>query len=146
DINTEAVKYWMPKLVLRRSGTDLNSTFVHVMEAFEGSNKKIESVEKLTPEQAVKGDVALQIRYGTTTDIILSSADPDRTLRVGDIGLTGKYGMIRMENGVVTKMLLSEGSLLRKGDRSVVGSGTTTGTVTDVLRKLNGDSVDALVT
>jgi hypothetical protein len=146
DINTEAVKYWMPKLVVRRSGTDLSSTFINVMEAYTGSGPKIEAVEKLTPEQAVEGDVALQIRYGTTTDIILSSANPDRTLKVGDMELVGKYGMIRMENGIVTKMMLSEGSLLRKGNQTVVGEGTITGTITDVLRKLDGDAVDALVT
>jgi hypothetical protein len=146
DINTEAVKYWMPKLVVRRSGTDLSSTFINVMEAYEGTGPKIEAVEKLTPEQAVDGDVALQIRYGTTTDIILSSANPDRTLKVGDMELVGKYGMIRMDNGIVTKMMLSEGSLLRKGNQTVMGAGTITGTITDVLRKLDGDAVDALVT
>lgn len=147
DINTEAVKYWMPKLVVRRSGTDLNSTFINVMEAYTGaSGAKIEAVERLTPEQAAAGDVAISVKYGTTTDIILSAVDPDHSLKVGDIELVGQYGFIRLENGMVTKMMLSGGTLLRKGDRSVVGAGAAVGTVTDVLRKLDGDAYDALVT
>ncbi|MDF2717653.1 MAG: hypothetical protein K0R28_4578, partial [Paenibacillus sp.] len=147
DINTEAVKYWMPKLVVRRSGTNLSSTFVNVMEAYEGSGKpRIESVIKLAPDQPAEGDAALQIRYGTTTDIILSSASIDRTLKVGDIELIGKYGMIRMENGEVTKMVLADGKLLRAGSRTITGTGAVSGNVTDVLRTLDGDKVDALVT
>ncbi|PYI57155.1 heparinase II/III domain-containing protein [Paenibacillus flagellatus] len=147
DINTEAVKYWMPKLVVRRSGTDLNSTFVHVMEPYVGSGgAKIESVEKLVPDQAEPGDTALRIRYGSTTDIVLSASDAEHTMRVGDIELTGKHGWIRLENGKVTKMVLADGTLLRKGDKAVTGEGAAVGIVTDVLRKLEGDPVDALVT
>ncbi|MDF2719015.1 MAG: hypothetical protein K0R28_5940, partial [Paenibacillus sp.] len=147
DINTEAVKYWLPKMVVRRSGADLDSTFIHVMEAYEGSGgPKIESVEKLTPDQSSAGDVALKVTYGSTTDIILSSPDGESILKLGDIELAGKYGMIRLVNGAVSKMVLADGTLLRKGDQTLTGGGAITGNVTDVWRKVAGDPVDALVT
>lgn len=146
DINTEAVKYWMPKMVVRSSGSNLTNAFTNVMEPYKGAGPKIESIEKLTPDQGSPGDVALRIRYGNTTDIVLSAADPTRTMKVGDMELTGKYGLIRLVDGAVTKMLLSEGTLLRKGADSVTGAGVVQGTVTDVLRKVDGDAVDALVT
>lgn len=147
DINTEAVKYWMPKLVVRRSGTDLSSTFVNVMEPYkEAGGPKIESVEKLVLDQPQTGGVALQIRYGAITDTVLSSAEPGAVLKAGDIELHGKYGFIRTENGTVTKMVLSEGTMLRKGSVTLTGPGSVAGTVTDVLRKLTGDPVDAIVT
>ncbi|TMV45524.1 hypothetical protein FE783_28905 [Paenibacillus mesophilus] len=147
DINTEAVKYWLPKLVVRRSGTNLSSTFTTVLEAYEGTGKpRIESVVKLIPDESAEGDVALQIRYGTTTDIILSSAGIGRTLKVGDFELVGKYGLIRIENGAVVKMVLADGKLLRAGGQLITGTGAVTGNVTDVLRTLDGDKVDALVT
>ena len=147
DINTEALKYTMPKFVLRRTGTDLSSTFVTVMEAYPGTGApRIERIERLVPDQFSKGDVALKISYGTTTDIILSSAEGIQPLRVGDIVLEGKYGFIRMENGEVTKMVLADGTKLGIGDHVVVGTGSTEGTVKSVLRTANGDPFNALVT
>ncbi|MBD2865529.1 heparinase II/III domain-containing protein [Paenibacillus oceani] len=146
DINTEAVKYWMPKLVVRRSGTNLSSTFVHIIEPYKGAGPKIESVEKLVPDLPQEGGVALQIRYGAITDTVLSSSEPGATLKVGDMELNGKYGFIRTENGTVTKMVLSEGTLLRKGGETLTGPGPATGTVTDVMRIVNGDPADAIVT
>jgi len=146
DINTEAVKYWMPKLVVRRSGTDLASAFVHVIEPYEGAGPRIESVERLVPDTPHEGGIALQIRYGAITDTVLSSSEPGAVLKAGDIELNGKYGFIRTENGSVTRMVLSEGTLLRKGGETLTGPGSATGVVTDVLRTGSGDPVDAIVT
>jgi hypothetical protein len=147
DINTEAVKYYMPKMVLRRSGTDLDSTFVHVMEAYSGTNSpKIESAELLKPEQAARGDVILKVSYGPVTDYVLSSADGVTPLRAGEIELVGRHGFIRTVNGEVVKMVLADGTLLRMGDQTVAGEGAVAGTVTEVLRKAAGDPVNALAT
>jgi hypothetical protein len=147
DLNTEAVKYWMPKMVVRRDGTNLNSTFIHVLEPHgPAEGPKIESVERLTPDQSSAGDAALKVTYGSTTDIILSSPDGESPLVIGDIELRGKYGFIRLVDGEVNKMVLADGTLLRKGGESVTGTGAVAGEVKDVLRKVAGDPVDALVT
>lgn len=151
DNNIEAEKYDMPKLVLRRDGNgdgELKSTFVTLMEPYQSTEQpRIEAIERLQPDQVVDGAVAIQVVYGKTTDILLSNPiHPEEPLVAGDIVLQGKMGMIRLENGIVQKMELAGGTLLRKGDQEVTGTGSIAGTVTGTLRKMNGDAVDALVT
>src|SRR5699024_4739817 len=88
DTNDEAVKYTMPKMVLRREGTDLKSQFVTAMEPYTNdADPRIENIERLDLDQSVEGDLAVKITYGDTTDIVLSSLDPDQPLTVGDITL-----------------------------------------------------------
>src|SRR5690606_38704018 len=107
DNNNEAVKYMMPKMVLRREGTDLTSHFIPVMEPYTSqSAPQIEQIERLQPEQSVEGDLAAQVSYGDTSDIILSSAHPDQPLVVDDMILEGKMGMIRLKDGEVQDMYL----------------------------------------
>lgn len=144
DINTEAVKYWMPKMVLRRSGNDLSSTFVTVMEPYKGDNKLIAQVDLLKP--ADDGNVALQITYGDITDIILSSSDPAQPLTVNDITLHGRYGFIRLHQGEIAEMKLIGGTLLQKGDQQLTGSGPQTGVINKVMRISEGDPYYAFVT
>ncbi|TMV48767.1 hypothetical protein FE783_17125 [Paenibacillus mesophilus] len=148
DNNAEAVRYTMPKLVVRREGTDLNSRFVHVMEPYpEGSNPRIRHVELLQPEQSVEGDIAIAVSYGSTTDIILSSNFwREQPMIVGDIRFAGRIGFIRIENGEVVRMQLIGGTLLHKGRHVIRGDGPVEGTIIGVLRKAEGASDDALVT
>lgn len=146
DLNTEAVKYWMPKMVLRRTGTDLTSTFVNVMEAYKGEQgPKIEQVEKLTPSEGAPGSVALKLTYGATTDYVLSAAGGSTPLKVDDIELQGGYGFIRTVDGEITKMVLIDGTKLQKGAKTVTGAGPVTGTVKQVLRQAEGAPYDALL-
>lgn len=148
DNNEEAEKYDMPKLVLRRSGTDLQSTFVTALEPYRGEEgPRIETLERLTPDQSPDGAVAVKVTYGGTTDIILSNPEhPEQPLVIGDITLMGEMGMIRLADGAVEKLELVGGTLLKIGNQELTGSGLLTGTVSDTLRKENGQSVDALVT
>src|SRR5699024_4914655 len=96
--NDEAVKYTMPKMVLRREGADLQSEFITAMEPYiNDADPRIENIEKLDLDQSVEGDLAVKITYGDTTDIVLSSLDPDQPLTVGDITLQGKMGLIRLK-------------------------------------------------
>ncbi|MBP1993778.1 S-layer homology domain-containing protein [Paenibacillus eucommiae] len=148
DNNEEAEKYDMPKLVLRRSGTDLKSTFVTAMEPYRGTEgPRIEVMERLTPDQAPEGAVAVKVTYGATTDIILSNpGHPGQPVVIGDITLLGELGMIRLTNGVVEKMELIGGTLLKKGSQELTGADLLTGTVRKTLRQDNGQAADALVT
>lgn len=149
DNNVEAVRYSMPKLVVRKEGVDLRSRFVHVMEPYsDGAEPRIRRAELLQPGQSGEGDVAVAVTYGGTTDIILSSGSSDRQqpLVAGDMSLTGGIGLIRIENGEVAQMVLIGGTMLRKGELAIHGDGPTEGIVDSVLRKADGDPVDALVT
>lgn len=148
DNNDEAVKYDMPKLVHRRDGTNLRSTFATVMEPFaSGSAPRIEAIDRLPLDEAPDGAVAIQVAYGDTTDILLSNPHhPNVPVVVGDIEMVGEMGMIRLIDGQVSDMALTGGTLLRKGGRSLQGDGVISGTVTDTLRVANGDAYDALVT
>jgi len=148
DNNEEAEKYDMPKLVLRRSGTNLNSTFVTALEPYRGSDgPRIETIERLTPDQAPDGAVAVKVTYGGTSDIILSNPrHPEQPLVVGDMVLRGEFGMIRLTDGTVEKMELAGGTLLKKGAQALTGTGLIEGEISDTLRLNGGDETDALVT
>ncbi|TMV48747.1 hypothetical protein FE783_17020 [Paenibacillus mesophilus] len=147
DNNDEAVKYTMPKLVLRRDGTNLQSTFMTVMEPFRGNEARIEAIDRLQLDQAPEGAAAVRITYGDTTDILLSNPDyPELPLTTGDVTMVGEMGLIRLINGEVREMSLVGGTLLKKGDRQIAGSGLPmTGNVSGTKRAAKGDAYDALV-
>lgn len=148
DNDVEADKYDMPKFVLRRDGTDLDSTFITVMEPYRNINQpRIEVIERLLPDQAPTGAVAVKVTYGNTTDILLSNPEhPDQPLIVGDITLDGEMGLIRLVDGKVRDMYMVGGTLLAKGSRQINGFGAVSGTIIDTLRTTDGDPFNALIT
>ncbi|MFD0713773.1 heparinase II/III family protein [Paenibacillus sp. GCM10027626] len=148
DTNEQADKYTMPKMVLRREGANLRSTFVTALEPYAaGSAPRIAKVEQLKPDLSSPGDVAVSVAYGNTTDIVLSSSNEDgQPLVVGDIVLDGEMGFIRLVDGKVTQMTLIGGTRLQKGDEQVNGSGPVTGAVDAVRRVAEGAAYNALVT
>ncbi|TNJ67842.1 DUF1533 domain-containing protein [Paenibacillus hemerocallicola] len=148
DTNDLADLYDMPKLVLRREGTNLTSTFTTVLEPYSGhGGPRIDAVDRLTPDAPVEGASAVQIIYGNTTDIILSNPrHPQSLLQIGEIKMQGEMGFIRLVDGVVQQMSLVGGTLLQKGDRKVTGTEIVSGTITGTLRLANGDPYQALLT
>lgn len=145
DTNVEAVKYKMPKMVVRRDGSNLSSQFIHVLEPLTSSGSaQIDQVERLVPDQSGSGDIAVAISYGTTTDIVLSSRS-GVPLVVDDMRLEGTLGFIRLENGVITRMDLIGGTLLQKGTATVTGSGYQSGSVDAVMRRADGDAYNGIV-
>lgn len=146
DINSEAVKYWMPKLVVRRDGTDLDSRFVTLIEPYAaGGNAQVTSVERLTVDQGGDDAIAVQVTHAGGIDLVLSSRDPDQPMVVGDVTLQGKLGMIRMTGDKVTAMHLVGGTSLSKGSNEITDDGPITGTITGVRRRADGDDLDALI-
>lgn len=148
DTNDRADEFTMPKFVLRREGTDLKSTFVTALEPYAaGGSARIEQVERLELDQGQEGDVAIAITYGQTKDIILSSPQRlDKPLVFGDVRLHGKIGFIRLEDGLVTKMMLIDGTQLVYEDIEVSGTGAVTGDILEVYRQAEGSSYNAFVT
>ncbi|MDF2725884.1 MAG: Heparinase II/III-like protein, partial [Paenibacillus sp.] len=147
DNNDTAKLYDLPKLVLRREGTNLQSTFATVLEPYRGAAPRIEAIERLQPQQSAEGATAVKIVYDGTTDILLSNPlHPEQPLIVDDIVLRGETGFIRMVDGEVREMRLVGGTLLKKGERELTGQGAITGVIGGTLRQANGDLYDALVT
>ncbi|WP_176706331.1 heparinase II/III domain-containing protein [Paenibacillus hemerocallicola] len=146
DNDDEADKYTMPKLVLRRDGTNLKSTFVHVMEPYKDKPARITETLRLPLKNAIEGAVAVQITYGDTTDIIISNPyAPDQLLEAGDVKLRGEQGFIRIVNGSVKEMNVINGALLQWKDQSLSGEAAIAGTVSGTQRVANGDEYDAIV-
>src|SRR5699024_6686827 len=100
DTNDEAVKWTMPKLVLRREGTDLRSDFVTVVEPYgAGVDPRIASVERLPHDG---GDDVLAVRIthtDGTVDVVVSTQAEDATVTAGGVTLTGKLGWVRIRDG-----------------------------------------------
>lgn len=140
DNNDEADKYDMPKLVLRREGTNLQSTFVTVMEPYRDSAlPRIDFSERLQPDQAPAGAVAVQVTYGNTTDLVLSNPHhPELPVVVGDETLYGEMGLVRKIDGVVREMMLVGGTQLTAGTHMLTGSGSLSGIVQEVERPEEG--------
>ncbi|MDF2717918.1 MAG: Heparinase II/III-like protein, partial [Paenibacillus sp.] len=146
DTNDEAVKYNMPKLVLRRDGSSLKSTFITAMEPYRTAGPRIETIDRLQLSSGPEGAVAVKVTYGNTTDILISSPGaPNIPVIVDDITMRGKTGFIRMVNGVVQSMHLTGGTQLSKGSQTLTGSGTVGGAITATKRKVNGDPYDGIV-
>lgn len=148
DNNDDVSFHDMPKLVLRRDGSNLTSTFATLLEPYGGGDAaRIESIDRLVPDQAPAGAVAVQIAYGDTTDIVLSNPrHPDQPLVVGDVSMSGELGFIRLIDGAVTEMRLIGGTWLRKGSAEIIGTGASSATIVGTKRTADGDAFDALMT
>ncbi|MEF3305609.1 heparinase II/III domain-containing protein [Paenibacillus sp. GYB003] len=151
DNNLEAEKYEMPKLVFRREaeeGRNLRSTFVTLLEPYGAmQHPRIEAFDKLLPDAAPEGALAVRIVYGETIDIVMSNPlYPTQPLVIGDLILQGEMGLIRMRNGTICEMMLVGGTRLQKGKRQLSGSGPATGHIHGTLSRTRGDDLDALIT
>lgn len=147
DTNIEAVKYMMPKMVLRKEGTNLTSQFITAIEPYNNHEEpRIQNVKKLKIDEGSEGDIAVQITYGNRTDIILSSVKPDIPLVVDDMTLEGKMGIIRLIDDHVDEIQLIGGTFIQKGEIEVTDHGSVSGEITDVLRMDEGESQNAFVT
>lgn len=148
DVNDILEEQTMPKLVLRREGTALSSTFTTVLEAHaSGSAATIEGADRLPVDSGPDGAVAVQVTYGGVTDILLSnSEDPQTEMTVGDVSMTGELGFIRIVDGDIVDMRLVNGTELSKGATAITGDGEAAGQVISTERVSAGDAANVIVT
>ncbi|MGD7704947.1 heparinase II/III domain-containing protein [Microlunatus sp. Y2014] len=147
DTNDEAVKYWLPKLVLRREGTDLRSTFITAIEPHAaGAASRIAGIESVA-HNGSEDDVAIKVTHADgTVDVIISSLDDAGSVTAEGVTVTGKLGFVRLVGGTATAAHLVGGSALTAPGKELTGTAPVAGTVTGTLSSLAGDDVDALVT
>ncbi len=146
----QASEFWMPQLVLRRTGTGdepLESLFAIVEAPFSGP-PAVERVSRVEVEPA-DGAVALRVRHGETVDTIVATLDepPYPALTAGSVTMTGRLGIVREQDGEVTGMWLFEGAQLRCGDASLTAEAARLeGTITGALRIADGADADGFIT
>ena len=148
----KALDFWMPQLVLRRTGTGqdpMRSLFAVVVEPFSGRSF-IDSVKRLDVTSADHGTVALQVRYGDTVDTIIKTDDkppyPDRVTAVG-IRIKGRLGIVRQRAGRVTRLWLFDGeSLEADATRLEMPVARYEGQILSATRQADGADHDAFIT
>jgi len=144
-------KIYMPKMVVRREGANLQSTFINVMEPYAtGSAAKITSIEKLVTSNPK--DVAMKVTYpcasvpgSTITDVIISNSNPSVALTVGDITLNGRMAFIRYLDGKVASIYTVEAESVAVNSQSYAGGSKYEGKVVQTMRKAEGADMDAFV-
>ncbi|MSS71338.1 MAG: hypothetical protein EXS64_07595 [Candidatus Latescibacteria bacterium] len=136
--------FTMPMLIARRAGKGLESTYLTVLEPFDG-HPFIDKVESLPLEGGAPGDAALRVVCGDRTDYLVFSETGDRTVKAGDLVLQGRLGFVRERGGKVERMTLLGGTTLEKGSLRLLGEGVTEGRITGVLRRAKGDAVNGLL-
>lgn len=152
DTNDEAVRYDMPKLVLRREreGGGLRSAFVSLLEPLADgtASSRIERVERVRPVTAPEGAVIVRVVSGDTVDWLASAPSGSELSLIvaGGVTMRGRWGFVRTVAGEVRHMGLVGGTELRCGARELAGHGIVAGTVAAVKRRNNGDRFDGIVT
>ncbi|MDA0334731.1 MAG: heparinase II/III family protein [bacterium] len=140
-------QYDLPMLVQRREaapGTTLASTFVHVLECYGAAGPFIDSVERL-PVSFGSG-VAVRVRWGEVTDLLLLGAEAETVLEVAGVRLLGRVGFVRLRHGRAEQMRLVGGTSLQAAGRELQGAGIVRGRVMATLRQESGQAMDALIT
>ncbi|MEN6315837.1 MAG: InlB B-repeat-containing protein [Clostridiaceae bacterium] len=151
DKNELVTGCYMPKMVVRREGTDLQSTFVNVMEPYAtGSSAKITSIEKL--QTVNPKDIAVEVTYpytsipgSTITDVIISNSDPSVPLTVGDITLNGKMAFVRYLDDQVSGVYTVEAESVVINGQNYAGGSKFEGNVVNTMRKAENADTDAFV-
>ncbi|NLY19229.1 MAG: hypothetical protein GX045_09860, partial [Clostridiaceae bacterium] len=145
-------KIYMPKMVVRREGTNLDSTFVNVMEPYAaGSSAKINSIEKI--DTGNEKDVAVKITYPSAslpgvivTDVIISNSNPSVPLTVENITLNGKMAFIRYLGDAVASVYTVEADSVSIGENTFTdNTGSYSGKVVGTIRKAEGANMDAFI-
>lgn len=142
-------------MVAQRSGIDLKSTFVSVLEPYK-SARFIDSIERLVVKSGgtlVTDGSAEAVKVNLTngrTDYIVYALDPSVTYMAGDyVQFRGFFGVYSERNGEYEAASMNDGTLLGViGEPPVIDlpAGSVTGTVydfTDELSLQNEITVDA---
>ncbi|GAA3405022.1 heparinase II/III family protein [Paenibacillus hodogayensis] len=144
DRNSEAIRFDMPKWIVRREspdGSELLSQFIHVFEPYAGGSvPAIDRVKVLHADEAAE-EAVVAVTYGEVTDIILSAPRYEcETLRCGPWELAGKAGFVRLVGGKVQSLMLVGGTLLRADGRELTSPGPVAGRILEVRHAAGAES------
>lgn len=130
--NPESLEY----ALLHRSGENLQSTFVSLLEPYK-NHPFIQSIQRLDGQKDDK--VALKItKTDGTTDFLLTNPGSGEYTLPNGVTLEGSYGFLRIKNGKAVKAILINGSTLRHGDFILKSSGPIQGKILKMNKELKG--------
>ncbi len=130
--NPQTLKY----ALLHRSGKNLNSNFVSLIEPYK-SQPFIESVQRL--DDQMNSRVALKIdKADGSTDYLLHNPESKKFKLPNGIVMEGEYGLIQVNNGEITRGILINGSNLRFRDFHLTSTGPLKGTILKMNKELRG--------
>ena len=130
--NPESLKY----ALLHRSGENLNSTFVSLIEPYK-SKPFIQSVQRLDDQQDKKVALKIDKTDGTIDYLLYNPALGEFKLPNGMV-LEGEYGFVRIKNGQVSRGILINGKALRFQDFHLKSSGPLGGKILKMNKELTG--------
>lgn len=147
DSNDDVDLHDLPKLVHRREGSNLASTFITALEPHEEINgQQIEAVDRLAIANEPAGAVAVQISHGNVIDLVVSNPrQPQSPIEVAGVTVRGELALVRLLDGLVVATQLVGGTELTMGPLTLNGLGEVTGVVTATMQRAAGDEFDALV-
>lgn len=138
--------YWMPCLLARREGKDVESTFAAVHQAYGPGSQRYD-VARLSLEDSDSGCVGFVVRGRGFTDYHLSGPEPTSSMSAADppIRAVGRYAFVRALDGRLAALGICDGSRLLYKEVSLPVPPGVSGEVLSVRNQEAGDAEHALV-
>ena len=138
--------FWMPALLARREGKDLQSTFAAVHQPCATGDERY-AVARLAVESTDPWAVGLVVRGKGFADYHLCGSEPESELRAASPSMlaTGRYAFVRVVDGRPACLGVADGSMLQCEGVAVPVSGGASGEVLSVRNQEAGDAEHALV-
>ena len=138
--------FWMPVLLARREGKDLQSTFAAVHQAYAAGDEQYD-VARLAVESTDSWAVGVVVRGKDFTDYHLCGSEVESELRVAKPPLraVGRYAFVRVAEGRAACLGVADGSVLEFEGTALPSSGGGSGEVLAVHNQEAGDAEHALV-
>ena len=103
-------------LLQQNRGDDRRSLFVSVLEPFSGDTPNLAEVDRVDlglPDNDLTAAAVRVVTAGGRTDLILSSADPDRTFSLGEgVKAAGRFVLVSLEGGDLCSVVLLGGKVV----------------------------------
>jgi len=111
---------WLQYVIAQRTGSDLESAFAVVIDAWAAPGSPVvEQIELLpSPDKSV---VAARITHADGADTIVSTGAADADVEVSGVRLVGRLGFVREAPDGRISMSLFDGTLLEYGGRKLAG-------------------------
>ena len=138
--------FWMPMLLARREGRDVQSTFIAVHQAFASGGEQYE-VAPLTVESADRWAAGVVVRGNGFVDYHLCGTGPESELRATKpaVRAVGRYAFVRVVDSRPVNLGVADGSVLEWEGVSLPVPREASGEVLAVRNQEAGDAEHALV-
>ena len=124
-------------VLMHRSGTDLNSTFVSVFEPYR-NQPFITSVQRLDDGNGEQVAIKVEKADGHTDYLLYNPASQTVMRLPNGISMTGTIGYLQEKNGWAKKGVLVNGKELKHNEVKLTSTGVITGKVVKMDKELDG--------